>query len=189
MQQIIPVSNDITLVKLKKHKKQAKMMLDLFQENKERLLPFFPGYYTQDLSLNNIQEFLHQKETKFNQNESYSFGICSKKERKMIGNISVDCFKDSGSISYWIDNKFKNKKIISQSFDKLREVLFQNNFIFLHAECDIRNKKSISFLKHKGFHCEDSFSLENKQKFVCMSQSKTKYQAWKTFFQQQREKE
>ena len=189
MQQIIPVSNDITLVKLKKHKKQATMMLGLFQENKEWLLPFFPGYYTQDLSLKNIQELLHQKEKKFNQDESYSFGICSKQERKIIGNISVECFRTSGSLSYWIDNKFKNKGIISKSFDKLREILFQNNFIFLQAECDSRNKKSISFLQHKGFNFEESFSLGNQHQFICMSQSKTKYQAWKTFFQYQKEKE
>lgn len=188
MKTVIIVNEDVTLVQFKNQTQQTKTLLALFQKNKSRLQLFFPGYYSLPLSFQNIQKLLTQKEKKFNQDEEYSFAICSKKAKKIIGAIEVDCVCKDAFFSYWIDKNFENKKIISHSFDKLREILFQNHFTCLLAHCNIKNKKSITFLTHKGFTIFSHHQDNNRKKFIFMQQTKIQYQSLKKLLQSQNER-
>lgn len=188
MQKVIPIDKDITLVRIHNQKQQAKMFLNLLKKNQQRLEPFFPGYYKDEISLKNIQNILKRKENQSQKKETDSYAICSKKEKRIIGEIFVSYTLIDANISYWIDKPLENQGIISNSFDKLRKKLFQDGILFLYADCDKQNKKSISFLKHKGLKKIASFKINPQRKFFQFTQSKVEYQMWKNIVQTQQKR-
>lgn len=175
MKNIIPVSSDLTLVKIKNKGKQPQLFLNLLNKNKKRLLPFFPGLYHQEITLKNIQNLLKEKEKKFNTEILFSYALCSKKAKRIIGELSFSNNYGSGALSYWVDAPFEGKGIISKAFDKLRDEAFNNGIEMLYASCDVSNNRSLCFLQKKGFKIFEKYPFAGQRIFYELKQRKQDY--------------
>lgn len=175
MEQSIKINDDIRLIQIRGKIKQAKLFFQLLLKNKDRLEPFFPGYYKQSLSEKNVLNLLERKEKQRKNNEAYCYLICSRKAKKIIGEIFIHKIKNDAYISYWIDKHFEKMGIINTSFDILRTHIFKTNIHTLCASCDITNEKSIQFLKQKGFIKIATYKNSFGKQFIDFIQSRYNY--------------
>ena len=180
MLQHIKVNEDIRLTLLNSKLKQQQVMLDLLTKNKSRLVQYFPGLYHKPLSLKEMHQILKQKEKAFKNKELTCYAICSRKDKRIVGEINIYHTILDAHISYWIDKDAEGKGIVSQVFDALRDHLFQKDISAIYASCDKTNTRSIDFLKSKGFQEVASYNSTYQRHFVDLMQTKRDYLFYKS---------
>ena len=185
----IKVNEDIRLTLLNSKLKQQKVMLDLLTKNKLRLVQYFPGLYQKPLSMKEIYKILKQKEKSFKNKEVTSYAICSRKNKRIIGEINIYHTLIDAHISYWIDKEAEGKGIVSQVFDVLRDHLFQKDISAIYASCDKTNTRSIDFLKSKGLQEVATYNSTYQRHFVDLMQTKRDYLFYKRLEQNQKGRE
>lgn len=185
MKRSLHVNEDITLIQQNSRKKQVVAFLNLLKSNESRIKPYFPGFYLDGLSKELVEELIKNKEKAFKNNEITSYAICSRKKKRIVGEILIyHSPKNTASVSYWIDKQSEGKGIISHSFDTVRNELFQTDIESIFASCDAKNKKSIQLLKNKGLKQVATYQNSKGKKFIDFCQSKQEYLLLKMNFQQ-----
>lgn len=175
MKRALPVNEDITLLQQSSKKRQIAAFLNLLKSNKNRIKPYFPGFYIDGISKELVEELIQNKEKAFQKNEITSYAICSRKKKRIIGEILIYHSLNEASISYWIDKQSEGKGIISTAFEKVRSELFQEGVTGIFASCDAKNEKSIQFLKKKGLKQIASYRNQKGKEFIDFYQSKQEY--------------
>lgn len=185
MKRTLHVNEDITLIQQNARKKQIGAFFHLLKSNETRIKPYFPGFYIDGISKELVEELIKNKEKAFNNHEITSYAICSRKKKRIIGEILIyHSPKNTASISYWIDKQCEGKGIISHSFDTVRNELFQTDTESIFASCDAKNEKSIQLLKNKGLKQVATYQNSRGKKFIDFYQSKREYLLLKMNFQQ-----
>ena len=175
MKRALFVNEDITLLQQSSKKRQITAFLNLLKSNKTRIKPYFPGFYIDGISKELVEELIQNKEKAFQKKEITSYAICSRKKKRIIGEVLIYHSLNEASISYWIDKQSEGKGVISAAFDKVRSELFQEGVSAIFASCDVKNEKSIQFLKNKGLKEIASYKNQQGKNFIDFYQSRQEY--------------
>lgn len=100
--------------------------------------------------------------------ESYQFGIELMSERKLVGEVDInhiDYFNEGASISYWINQKYWNKGIASESIKPIISFAFNElNLRRLYLFAYSSNESSNNLAKKLGFKLEGTLRQSHKSK-------------------------
>ncbi len=188
MQKSIKVNDDIRLIQLRDSKRQALFFLHLLKKNKKHLCPYFPFLYAENLTLSYTQELLKNKEIAFKRDGSLNYAICSRKNKKIIGEFYVSYMFRRTEVGYWIDKDFEKQGIMSCVFDCVRDMLFTRYTSAIYASCDKKNSNSILFLKTKGLKKEIEYSATHHRTFIDFCQTRNDYLLQKKLLKSQNER-
>lgn len=175
MEKSIRINDDIRLIQQRARARQVHAILHLLKTNEKRIKPYFPGFYTDELSFELVQEMLQNKEKSYRNKEITSYAICSRKRKKIIGEFLIYHTLIDANISYWIDSACTRQGIISQVFDTVRDKLFAKHLHAIYASCNKNNKPSIHFLKKKGFKQLAEYKNQKGKPFIEFVQTRQDY--------------
>ena len=188
MKRALPVNEDIILLQQSSKKRQIAAFLNLLKSNENRIKPYFPGFYIDGVSQELVEELIQNKEKAFQKNEVTSYAICSRKKKRIIGEVLIYHSLNESSISYWVDKQSEGKGIISSAFDKVRSELFQEGVSGILASCDAKNEKSIQFLKNKGLKPIATYRNQQGKKFIDFYQTRQEFLFLKRLNQHQQDR-
>ncbi len=175
MEKSIHINEDIRLIQQRARPRQVQAFLHLLKTNEKRIKPYFPGFYTDGLSFELVQEMLQNKEKGYKEQKITSYAICSRKRKKIIGEFLIHHTLIDANISYWIDSSCAREGIISLVFDTVREKLFADKVHAIYACCNKKNKPSIRFLKKKGLKQLAEYKNQKGKPFIDFGQTRQEY--------------
>lgn len=115
-------------------------------------LPWFPL-----TTLEEAREFYNkQYESKYNQECSYNYAICSKEDNYPIGYVNVGT-NDSYDFGYGLKKEFWHKGIVTEAGWAVIEQLRKDGIPYITATHDINNPRSGSVMKRLGMHYHYSY--------------------------------
>ena len=99
---------------------------------------------------------------------SYHFGIELKSEKKLIGEIDlnhIDYFNQGASLSYWVNEKYWNKRISNEAIKPIidfafNELKLRRLYLFAYSS----NESSNNLAKKLGFELEGTLKQSHKSK-------------------------
>ncbi len=115
-------------------------------------LPWFPL-----TTLEEAREFYNkQYESKYNQECSYNYAICSKEDNYPIGYVNVGT-NDSYDFGYGLKKEFWHKGIVTEAGRAVIEQLRKDGIPYITATHDINNPRSGSVMKRLGMNYHYSY--------------------------------
>lgn len=115
-------------------------------------LPWFPLY-----SLEEAREFYQkQYESKYHQEQSYNYAVCSRENNVPIGYINVGT-NDSYDFGYGLRREFWHKGVVTEAGRAVIEQLKKDGIPYITATHDVNNPRSGSVMKRLGMHYQYSY--------------------------------
>lgn len=121
-------------------------------EEVNKFLPWYPLH-----TLEEAKEFYkRQYESKYNQEQSYAYAICSRENNYPIGYISVTT-NDSYDLGYGIRKEFWHKGIVTEAGKAVIEQLKKDGIPYITATHDVNNPRSGRVMKRLGMSYQYSY--------------------------------
>ncbi len=121
-------------------------------EEVNRFLPWYPLH-----SLEEAMEFYkRQYESKYNQEQSYDYAICSRENNYPIGYINV-AINDSYDLGYGLRKEFWHKGIVTEAGKAVIAQLKKDGIPYITATHDVNNSRSGRVMKRLGMNYQYSY--------------------------------
>lgn len=154
----------LTLKPIKPTFKNAEMLSDLIQRNREHF-KFLP--LTAVKSIEEGYGFLKSAEEKWNGLESASYGIYLGK--RLIGNCSMNRISwasERAEISYWLDREYSGNGYMTEAVCAMADAFFEMGLNRLLIRANVQNKASCAVARRLGFKKEGVARQEIHNKFM-----------------------
>ncbi len=139
---------------------------ELIQENKERLLDSFPLTLTNTADEISSELYIQSRIAEWYEQKSFSFGIWSKDQSKLIGHISIkniDWVIPKAELAYFISKDFEGMGLMSVALNVIIKFCFEDlkiNRLFLRIMTD--NPRSYKLAEKFGFKREGTLREDHR---------------------------
>jgi RimJ/RimL family protein N-acetyltransferase len=148
--------NRITIKHIEPTFKNAKMVFDSINQNREHLEYWFSWALPKNTATpEDCLNFLSLAQKQRNELKLFDYGIYLKD--KLIGKISIYTNKNDNSskIGYWLDKDFTKNGYITEAVKTIEKEAFENAQINrIEICCDAENEKSANIAKRLGYFYE-----------------------------------
>ena len=132
---------------------------ELRQRSRDFLQPWEPRWPKNFLTKDSYNLFVSQSETALIKKQIYNFFIFHKKNKKLMGGISLTNYKSEGyksiTIGYWMGKEYSGKGYMKDTLDVISNFCFDElNLNRIEAACIPKNIKSKKVLISTGFKIE-----------------------------------
>lgn len=130
-----------------------KALYEIFSnEEVNKFLPWFPLHTLEEA----MEFYKKQYESKYNQEHSYNYAICSRENNYPIGYINVGT-NDSYDFGYGLRKEFWHKGIVTEAGKAVIEQLKKDGIPYITATHDVNNPRSGRVMKRLRMNYQYSY--------------------------------